>query len=393
MRKNLVRTIAKIFRLNWDRAERISIITAFVFSSLLWQQLAAQNTPEITGNWQGTVEAGQGFRIILEISQADGGKAAKGELQGAFYTMGAGGARESDLNSLALDGTTLRLTIAPDGSFEGKLSADGKSMAGTLKYGGGSYVLTLARAGADDAWAIPKPTDHMPPGAAPVFDVATIKPADPASSRRGFESDGRRIMCENESVDDMISFAYGVHPRQIVEGPAWISGERFDIDGVPDLMGQPNLKQMRGMYRDLLTARFNLTLHHETREIAVYSLEVPKSGPRLVKSLGDPNGLPDQSFTRWTQQLIELRETNATLAEFSQNMGMVMDKPVVDQTGLAGRFDFVLRWTPETAQTSDPNAPPGLFTAIQEQVGLKLNATKAPVDVLVIDHVDKPSPN
>jgi uncharacterized protein (TIGR03435 family) len=120
---------------------------------------------------------------------------------------------------------------------------------------------------------------------------------------------------------------------------------------------------------------------------------VVKSGAKLGRSLGDPNGMPDQSFTRWTSQIIELKETNATLAEFALNMGTVLDRPMVDQTGLSGRFDFVLRWTPDNAQATDPNAPPGLFTAIQEQIGLKLDATNAPADVLVIDRIAHPSPN
>jgi uncharacterized protein (TIGR03435 family) len=369
------------------------MFTAFVFSSLLWQPLVAQNAPDVKGNWQGTVEAGRGFRVILQISQNDRGKAAKDEVQGTFYTMGVGGARESDLNSLTLEGKTLRLTISPDGSFEGRLSADSKSIAGTLKYGAASYALTLTRATVDTAWAVPKPMDHMPADAVPQFEVATIKPADPNSSDGGFHISGRRISCDNETVDNLISFAYGVHARQIVEAPGWLSADKFDVDGVPDLIGEPSLKQMQAMYRGLLASRFSLALHHETREISVYRFQVGKSGPKLAKSLGDPNGTPDQTFTQWNSQLIELKETNATLAEFSQNMGMVLDKPAVDQTGLTGRFDFVLRWTPEGAQTDNPNSPPGLFTAIQEQIGLKLDVAKAPVDVLVIDHIDKPSPN
>jgi uncharacterized protein (TIGR03435 family) len=388
-----VRIFALAFRFGKDRGGRSSMFTAFVFSSLLWQPLVAQNAPTVTGNWQGTVEAGRGFRAILQISQADRGKSAEGELQGVLYTMGVGGARESDLNSLTLQGTTLRFTIPPDGSFEGRLSADGKSIAGTLKYGAASYGLTLAHATADAAWAIPKPTDHMPADAVPQFEVATIKPTNPNWGSRGFHSGGRRIFCDNETADDLLSFAYGVHARQIVEDPGWLRTDKFDVDGVPDLIGEPSLKQMQAMYRDLLASRFNLALHHETREISVYRLQAAKSGPKLAKSLGDPNGTPDQTFTRWNSQLIELKETNATLAEFSQNMGMVLDRPMVDQTGLAGRFDFVLRWTPEGARTDDSNSPPGLFTAIQEQIGLRLDATRAPVDVLVIDHIDKPSPN
>jgi uncharacterized protein (TIGR03435 family) len=371
----------------------IATLIAFISFTALTQPLIAQSAPNITGSWQGTVEAGRGFRIILQISQADRGQNGKIAWQGVFYTIGFGGTRESDVASLTLDRTALRFTIPPDGSFDGKLGVDGKSIAGTLKYGGGSYDISLERATATTAWPVPSATDHMPPDAAPEFEVATIKPADPNAHGQGFKSEGRRIFCDNESVNDIISFAYRVDKRQIVDGPAWLGEARYDVDGVPDLAGEPNMPQMQGMYRNLLASRFNLTFHHETRELSVYALRVGKNGPRLAKSLGDPKGSPDQTITNWTSQLIDLRETNATMTEFPMMLEFVLEKPVVDQTGLEGRFDFVLRWTPEGAPAADPNALPGLFTAIQEQLGLKLEATKAPVDVLVIDHIDNPSPN
>lgn len=372
-------------------AGRFTVFT--VFAGALSSPVIAQPAPDITGNWQGTVEAGRGFQVILQMSQADHGQAGRSGWQGVFYTMGPGGTRESDLNSLTLEGTMLRFAIPPEGSFEGRISANSKSLAGTLKYGGASYALTLARATADTAWPVPQPTDHMPPDAKPEFEVATIKPTDPDKSRRGFESEGRRIFCENETVDDMISFAYGVHKRQIVEGPPWLSTDKFDVDGMPDLVGEPNLKQMQAMYRSLLASRFNLALHHETREIAVYGLHRAKSGAKLAKSLGDPKGLPDTTFTEWNSQAITFRGTNISMLDLTWNLNFVLDRPVVDQSGLSGRFDFTLRWAPDTARPDDPNALPPLFTAMQEQLGLKLDATKAPADVLVIDQVSKPSPN
>ena len=208
--------------------ERIAMLTAIIFWSLLSGALHAQSTPDLAGNWQGTVEAGRGFQIILQISQADQSQAGKSAWKGVFYTMGPDGARESDLTSMKLEGTMLRFTTPPDGSFEGKLGADGKSMNGTLKHGAVSYALILARATTDTAWAVPQPTDRMPPDAAPEFEVATIKPTDPSWTSRGFHAGGRRISCDTETVDDIISFAYGVHVRQIVGGAglAWHSQVR-----------------------------------------------------------------------------------------------------------------------------------------------------------------------
>ena len=375
------------------RCAGLATFTALVLWASCAGSLAAQNTPDLSGNWQGNVEAGRGFRIILQISQADHGQGDGAAWQGVFYTMGPGGARESEVNSLAFDGMALRFVIPPDGSFAGKMSADSKSITGSLKQGEASYALVLARASGDSAWALPKPTDHMPPDATPEFEVATIKPTDPGWGNKGFHSNGRRISCDNETVGDIISFAYGLHVRQIVDGPGWLGTDRYDVDGVPDLIGEPNTNQMKDMYRGILSSRFNLAFHHETRPLSVYALHIGKDGPKLSKSLGDPKGQSDTTFTEWNSQAITLKATNVTMADFVWVMGMVSDRPAADQTGLAGRFDFRLRWAPEGAQPSDPNAPPGLFTAVQEQLGLKFEATKAPVDVLVIDHIDRPSPN
>lgn len=375
------------------RTGRIAILTATILWGLLSGALHAQSTPDVTGNWQGTVEAGRGFRIVLKISPSDQDKEANGAWQGAFYSMGPAGTRELDVQSMALEGTTLRLKLLPDGSFEGKLSADGKSIIGTLMEGSVSYALNLARATADTAWEVPKPTDRMPPDAAPEFEVATIKPTPPDWPHSGFHDEGRRIWCDHETVNDIIAFAFGIHKKQIAGGPSWLGADDFTVDGVPDVVGEPNLRQMQGIYRSLLASRFNFAFHHETRELSAYVIRPGKGDLKLRKSLGDPKGLPDTTFTEWNSQAITLKGTNVTMADFAWAMGMVMDRPLVDQSGLSGRFDFSLRWAPDTAQPGDPNAPPNVFTAMQEQLGLKLEATKAPVDVLVIDHVDRPSEN
>jgi uncharacterized protein (TIGR03435 family) len=133
----------------------------------------------------------------------------------------------------------------------------------------------------------------------------------------------------------------------------------------------------------------------------VYALTVGKTGSKLVKSEGDPNGLPGLFF----RGLGALNVRNATMTDFTGLMqAAVLDRPVVDQTGLPGRYDFTLNWTPDETQfasmgvsvpppADNAAAPPDLFTAIQEQLGLKLEATKAMVDILVIDRVAKPSAN
>jgi uncharacterized protein (TIGR03435 family) len=150
----------------------------------------------------------------------------------------------------------------------------------------------------------------------------------------------------------------------------------------------------------VLADRFGLKVHDEKRELSVYALTVAKGGPKLTKSLGNPNGPPDDNFSTSAY----MRETNTTMGEFAKAMQYVLDRPEVDQTGLEGRWDFLLKWTPDESQftalgykipppTENPNAPPGLFAAIQEQIGLKLEAVKALAQVLVVDKVERPSAN
>jgi uncharacterized protein (TIGR03435 family) len=212
---------------------------------------------------------------------------------------------------------------------------------------------------------------------------------------------GREFTTINTTLSSLLTFAYGLHPKQIVGAPVWVDTDKFDITAQPNAPGQPNDKQWKAMLQKLLADRFQLTFHHDKRELQVYALEVSKSGSKLTKSQGDPNGLPGMFF----RGLGVLPASNATMQDFAGLLqSAVLDRPVVDQTGLTGRFDFTLNWTPDEAQfvgmgikvpppSDKPDAPPGLFTAVQEQLGLRLDATKAPVDVLILDHVEKPSAN
>jgi uncharacterized protein (TIGR03435 family) len=155
------------------------------------------------------------------------------------------------------------------------------------------------------------------------------------------------------------------------------------------------------MFQKLLADRFQFTFHRDQKELSVYAIVAAKTGSKLVKS-ADPNGPPSLLFGR---PLGTLSVKNATMADFAGVMQItVLDRPVVDQTGLAGKFDFHLKWTPDETQfggmgikeppsADDATAPPDLFTTLQKELGLKLQATKAPVDVIVIDHVSKPSEN
>lgn len=237
--------------------------------------------------------------------------------------------------------------------------------------------------------------------AKPGFDVATIKQTEPnISSGTFFTIRGSHVIAVNTNGNDLVSLAYGLHSKQIVNGPPWLLTARFDIEGVPDVEGRPNHDQVKLMIQKLLATRFKLAVHHEQRELAVYAIIIGKNGPKLTKTDRKPSDNTNFSYTN----RVVLTVRNATMADFADGMqASFMDRPVVNQTGLTDRYDFLLKWTPDGSQSGlgekmpppadDANAPPGLYTAIQEQLGLKLVSTKAPVDVLVIDHIEMPSEN
>ncbi|MGP8259718.1 MAG: TIGR03435 family protein [Acidobacteriaceae bacterium] len=236
------------------------------------------------------------------------------------------------------------------------------------------------------------PMSPMAADAHPSFEVATIKPADPNKLKGNFFIGGHRIVIENQSVNSLMVFAYAIHQQQIVDGPAWLDTRKYDIVGQADVEGVPNLRQIQEMLQKLLESRFNLRLHREKRDLAIYTITVAKGGPRLAKSPDSANGLPTQSGSGSGGQQVR-KFTNNTMSDFALGMQAFMDRPVVDKSGLAGRYDFVLKWTPDESNTTDPNAAPGIFTAVQEQLGLKLEPAKGPTDVLVVDHIEEPSEN
>jgi uncharacterized protein (TIGR03435 family) len=353
---------------------------------------------DITGTWQGTLQAPkQELRTVIKISKTDAG------LKAVLYSIDQGGQGFS--GTVTLESPIVKISIPGiGGSYEGKLDGDAIALTGTFSQGPGKLPLNLKHVNDDVAWAIPAPPvplKAMPADANPVFDVAVIKPSKPETQGKGFGIRGRQFSTINTSVSDMITFAYGLHARQITGGPAWMETEKYDVTAKPEGEGQPNDKQWKTMVQKLLADRFQLTFHREKKELSVYAIVLGKSGPKLTKSAGNPSGLPGLFF----RGLGNLPVTNATMADFAGVMqSAVLDKPVVDQTGLEGRFDFQLRWTPDETQfggmgmkvpppSDDAAAPPDLYTAMQEQLGLKLQATKAQADVIVIDKVSKPSEN
>jgi uncharacterized protein (TIGR03435 family) len=251
----------------------------------------------------------------------------------------------------------------------------------------------LGRGGAaQDAAGGAQPSKMMATDAHPSFEVAAIKPSDPNDPSDRFHTDGRHVQIENQSVEKLIEFAYGLQKNQLAGGPAWADADRFDINGVTDVDGEPNTTQLREMLQKLLAERFGLAFHREQRELAVYALSETKGGAKLTKNTTNPDGQMDENGSGSGPSL-SLKFTNASMTDFGKIMQFMVDRPIVNRTGLQGRYDFVLRYTYDETRATDPNAPPGLFTAIQEQLGLKLDAMKAPAEVLVVDKVERPSGN
>jgi uncharacterized protein (TIGR03435 family) len=209
------------------------------------------------------------------------------------------------------------------------------------------------------------------------------------------------MVVRNGSLNDLVTFAYSLQVKQIVNGPEWMDSDRYDIEANPEQPGTPNTEQMRIMVRKLLADRFKLTFHHEKRDLAAYVLTVGKTGQKLTPTQSKGN-LPGFFYTPGTGGLM-IHLINGTMNDFTDFLQMiVLDKPVVDQTGIAGRFDNNVTFTPDDSQfnghppkvpASNVSEAPNLFDAIQQQLGLKLTAQKTAVDVIVIDHVEKPSPN
>jgi uncharacterized protein (TIGR03435 family) len=243
----------------------------------------------------------------------------------------------------------------------------------------------------DAASAVTKP-QMMAKDADPDWAVIAVKSSNPNDRISGDNFLGSRYTIERKTVVQMLSLGYGVQKRQIMNAPEWAATDNWDVNGVPDIAGEPDQQQRNSLVRKLLAERFGLKVHTEQREMPVYALIVAKSGPKLKSSAHDPHDVPDLSGSGNSVQQ-SMSFTNVSMTDFATGVQDWTDRPVVDRTGLSGRYDFKLRWTSDEMRNTAPNAPPGLSTAVQEQLGLKLEAVKAPADVLVVDKVERPGAN
>ncbi len=365
--------------------------------------IVKQDPKDLAGQWQGTAQPpapAPGQRIVFQVSKADGGG---WKTVFNYIDLIAAGNGIPRAANLTLQGSTVQITVPGNGGrYQGQLSPDGQTITGTWTQagpdgkGGPDMTLILVRTTPQTAWDVPKPPPPpkpMAPDANPSFEVATIKP-NPNGSGKGFRISGRTFSTINTSLEDLIVFAYDVHAKQIVNGPDWINKDKFDITAVPDREGSPSNRQWKVMVQKLLADRFQLVFHHEKRDLNVYILSVAKGGPKnLIKSDRTDDGfsVPIRGVPGGFSMPIK----NANMGDFASFalQGAVLDRPVLDQTGIVGRYDFTLTWAslgtefggifPAQPPVDDPT--PNLFTAIQEQLGLKLEAVKAPAGDVMVD--------
>jgi uncharacterized protein (TIGR03435 family) len=237
------------------------------------------------------------------------------------------------------------------------------------------------------------------------FEVASIKPSAPGGHGVQIQTTpGGRFVTKNVNLKFLIQFAYDVKGFQITGGPGWMNSDSYDIEAKPESEERKVTDvELKQMVRALLTDRFKLTLHHDTKEMPVYVLLAGKGGPKLQQAEGEHGQM------RMGRGMVSAKKV--TMAQLANSLANQLGRNVIDRTGLTGGFDFELKWTPDENESfgpkemmradgaapggpppSDP-AGPSIFTALQEQLGLKLETQKGPVEILIIDGAERASEN
>jgi uncharacterized protein (TIGR03435 family) len=230
------------------------------------------------------------------------------------------------------------------------------------------------------------------------FEVASIKASKPGGGRGTslLTDPVGRFTAENATLRTIIAFAFGVRDFQMSGGPSWLDSDRFDIVAKPEATSNP--AQVGQMVQSLLADRFNLKFHRETKVMPVLALVVGKNGPKLKQTKPeDDASRPNRGFQGGRGELTALGSDMGALAT---RLSAVLGRPVIDRTALTGKFDFKLQWRPDNRvqmkspdeSVADSETGPSIFTAVQ-QLGLKLEDQKGPVEFIVIDSVEKPSAN
>jgi uncharacterized protein (TIGR03435 family) len=253
----------------------------------------------------------------------------------------------------------------------------------------------------------PLPTKPDPTVVIPQFDVISVKPGKDTMTRMQFTPDGLRG--SGVTVRFLLYEGYGgINHEQVIGEPAWSNTQGFDIEAKvapadAPALGKMTFEQRRTMFQSILADRFKLVVHHETRELPIYVLSVAKGGPKLKPSAPDDPAAPAPRRIGLMITRGKVTANDTQLSTLVTVLSRTLGRTVIDKTGLTGNYDFSLEYAPEeggppppgggTQPASPSDSAPSIFTALKEQLGLKLDSAKGPVDVVVIDHIEKPAEN
>ena len=230
------------------------------------------------------------------------------------------------------------------------------------------------------------------------FEVATVKRVDPGpkSGRYIKMVAVHRFVAKNFTLKLLIAAAYDLNPKTILGGPGWIDSEQFEINAVTPGDAAPARDEQMKMLRELLVERFKLKFHREQKDFSIYVLSVAPGGAKLKTSTAGADVQPAVVSTVYPDR-IRMPARNASMGDFTAVMQRaILDRPVVNRTGLAGRYDFDLEWAPDETQFGgempapmETQSPP-LFVAMRQELGLTLEGTRGPVSAMVVDGAERP---
>lgn len=267
-----------------------------------------------------------------------------------------------------------------------------------------AFLLTMALLAIPAIAQQPAPTP--PP---PAYDIVSIHPHSALDENVGMRIQSSLYTATNITLKELISYAYRIREDLISGFPAWADSAHFDVtakisDPDPSVLDKLSHEQIGAMCRPLLADRFHLKVHTEIKTLPVYDLVLTKAGPKFKPTPPLPDD-PDHPTppgkhrdTTWQINNGDLTAWSIPMNSFAITLSDQLRRTVIDKTGLTGVYDLKLKWTPDedadkAADNGTTDRPPDLFTATQEQLGLKLVPSKGPVTTLVVDHAEQPSPN
>jgi uncharacterized protein (TIGR03435 family) len=372
--------------------------TVFAFAAFLLAATSFLSAQSIAGTWQGTLSmttqqgasVNRDIRLVFTIE-----KSPNSGFRGGITFIDFD--RSMPLTSVTLSAPDVAFAQGDAGfTFRGKLSPDGQSITGTWMQNNRSFPLTLQLATAETLWKREGPA-ALPPMAAdadPSYEVATIKPANADEQHPVFDLRAHRFNATGTSAKELIKTVWNIRGRQVIGGPPWLEDRKFDIVAEPDTPGRPSEEQSRAMIHKLLTDRFHLVAHTDTQLYPVLALTLDPKAPRPTSS--DPKYSDNVSmFGRRDGDDMVLHISGATIP---QMLGFIMNtfqaRQLVDETGLTGTYNITLRLTgiAQGGPVSDEDFGNALVQAAQ-QAGFKFIAKKEPLLVVVVDHIDPPTPN